>query len=185
MKMKNNTQNVQKAILACLGLAGILTLGAVAPNAVQLLRYLPGINKSKKTYYVKSAVTRLKDQGLIEFVTKNSKTFARLTDNGKQRLKRYQLGEVIIKQPKHWDSRWRVVIFDIKEMSRHKRDQLRLQLRRFNFHRLQHSVWVSPYECEELIFMVKTFFGLGREVVYITAEKIENDKLLRTLFRLT
>ena len=61
---------------------------------------------------------------------------------------------------------------------------LRLQLRQFNFHRFQHSVWVSPYECEELIFMIKTSFGLGREVVYITAEKIENDKRLRGLFRL-
>ena len=129
-------------------------------------------------------VSRLKEKGLIELVTKNGKTFAHLTDNGEQRLKRYQLAEIIIKQPKHWDGRWRVVIFDIKEMSRHKRDQLRLQLQQFNFHRLQHSVWVSPYECEELIFMIKTSFGLGREVVYITAEKIENDKLLRVLFQL-
>ena len=182
--MKNSTQNVQKAILACLGLAGILALGAVAPNAVQLLRYLPGVNKSKKNYYVKSTISRLKDKGLIEFVARNGRTFVRLTDDGKQKLKRYQLGEVVIKQPKYWDGRWRVVIFDIEEMSRYKRDQLRLQLQQFNFRRLQHSVWVSPHECEELIFMIKTSFGLGREVVYITAEKIENDKWLRTLFHL-
>src|SRR3989338_612058 len=129
--MKNNVQNVQKAILVCLGLTGILALGVVAPNAVQLLRYLPGVNKSKKNYYVKYSISRLKDKGLIEFVTKNGKTFARLTDNGKQRLKCYQLGEMIIKQPKHWDGRWRIVIFDIKEMNRRKRDQLRLQLRQF------------------------------------------------------
>jgi len=182
MKIKGKARNVQAVILACLGIAGVLALGAVAPNAVQLLRYLPGVNKSKKNYYIKSTISRLKDKGLIEFVTKNGKTFARLTDNGKQRLKCYQLGEMIIKQPKHWDGRWRIVIFDIKEMNRRKRDQLRLQLRQFNFHRLQHSVWVSPYECEELIFMIKTSFGLGREVIYIIADKIENDQWLKKLF---
>jgi len=74
--MESNVQNVQKAILACLGVAGILALGAIAPNAVQLLRYLPGVNKSKKNYYVKSTISRLKDKGLIKFVTRNGKTFA-------------------------------------------------------------------------------------------------------------
>ncbi len=184
MKIKGKTQNVQAIILACLGIAGILALGAVAPNAVQLLRYLPGVNKSKKTYYINSAVNRLKNKGLIKFTTRNGKTFARLTANGRQKLKLYQLNEIRIKQPKHWDKRWRLVIFDIKEMRRRTRDQLRRQLTQFNFHRLQHSVWVSPYECEELIFMIKTALGLGREVVYITAEKIENDKWLRNFFNL-
>ncbi|MFH1170617.1 MAG: CRISPR-associated endonuclease Cas2 [Candidatus Vogelbacteria bacterium] len=184
MKVKGKTQNVQAVILACLGVAGILTLAAIAPNAVQLLRYLPGVNRSKKNYYINSTINRLKSKGLIEFTTRNDKTFARLTSAGKQKLKLYQLNEIEIKKPKYWDERWRVVIFDIKEMRRRARNQLRNQLMQFNFQRLQQSVWVSPYECEELIFMVKTAFGLGKEVVYMTVEKIENDKWLRQLFNL-
>mgnify|MGYP001578543169 CR=1 FL=1 len=183
MNLERKTK-VKQAILATIGIAGVLTLAAVAPNAVQLLQYLPGVNKSKKNYYINSAVNRLESKGLIEFTTRNGRTFARLTPNGKQKLKLYQLNEIKIKKPKRWDERWRVVIFDIKEMRRKARNQLRMQLTQFNFQRLQQSVWVSPYECEELIFMIKTAFGLGKEVVYMTVEKIENDKWLRELFSL-
>lgn len=176
--------DVQKTILACLSVAGILTLATIAPNTVQLLRYLPGVNRAKKRYYVKSSVTHLKENGLIEFVTREHKTFARLTLKGKLRLRQYQLDEIKVKHPNRWNEKWHVVIFDIKEIKRRVRDQLRIQLTRFEFYRLQQSVWISPYECEEFIFMLKTAFGLGREVIYITADKIENDKKLREVFGL-
>ena len=177
--------DVQKTILACLSIAGILTLAAVAPNTIQLLHYLPGVNRAKKKHYIKSSVTRLKEKGLIDFVTREHKTFARLTSKGKLRLRQYQLDEIKIKRPNHWNEKWHIVIFDIKEAKRRVRDQLRMQLARFKFYRLQQSVWISPYECEEFIFMLKTAFGLGREVIYITADKIENDKKLREVFGLT
>ena len=176
--------NVQKAVLACVGVVGVLTLAAVVPNAVQLLRYLPGVRLSQKNYYIKSTISRLKERGLIEFVTRKGKTFARLTEAGESRLQQYQLGDVEIKRPRRWGKKWHVVIFDIKEMKRRVRNQLRAELVHFAFHRLQQSVWVSPYECEEFIFMLKTAFGLGREVIYITADKIENDKRLREIFSL-
>src|SRR3990167_10741091 len=175
MKIKGKARNVQAVILACLGVAGILALGAVAPNAVQLLRYFPGVNKSKKNYYAQSTLFKLRDKGLIEFVKKNGKTFAKLTNKGKQKLNQYKLGDLNPQKPKHWNGKWHIVIFDIKEVKHQTRDQLRLELIRFNFCRLQNSVWVSPYECEEFITMLKTSFELGRAVIYIVADKVEND----------
>jgi hypothetical protein len=50
--------------------------------------------------------------------------------------------------------------------------------------KLQHSVWVYPYECQEIIDLIKGNFDIVREVVYIVAEKIENDKWLKEKFRL-
>lgn len=45
-----------------------------------------------------------------------------------------------------WDGLWRVVIYDIPEKNRNKRDKLRKWLKRFGFAQWQISVWVSPHQ---------------------------------------
>jgi len=57
-------------------------------------------------------------------------------------------------------------------------------LSRLGFVKLQNSVWVFPYDCEELIVMMKSSLFLGKDVLYITGEKIENDMWLREIFGL-
>lgn len=47
-----------------------------------------------------------------------------------------------------WDSRWRMVLFDIDEEHATRRDKLRRYLRARGFGYLQHSVWVSPHPLE-------------------------------------
>jgi len=44
--------------------------------------------------------------------------------------------------------------------------------------RLQNSVWVYPYDCEDLITLLKADFEIGKEVLYVIADKIENEKVL-------
>lgn len=44
-----------------------------------------------------------------------------------------------------WDKKIRLVIFDIQELNRHKRDYLRRLLKQLGFIMLQKSVWISPY----------------------------------------
>ena len=43
-----------------------------------------------------------------------------------------------------WDGRWRLVLFDLPESHRHKRNQLRRYLRSRGFGYLQNSVWITP-----------------------------------------
>lgn len=52
----------------------------------------------------------------------------------------------------------------------------------FGFYRLQDSVWVYPYDCEDVIGLLKTNLGLGSAVLYMIVEKIENDRRLREHF---
>ncbi len=44
-----------------------------------------------------------------------------------------------------WDEQWRMVIFDVPETARHKREVLRMALRKLHFGCLQRSVWISPH----------------------------------------
>jgi len=52
------------------------------------------------------------------------------------------------------------------------------------FVRLQNSVWVYPYDCEDLVKLLKADFRIGREVLYVIADSIENDMWMRKEFSL-
>lgn len=45
-----------------------------------------------------------------------------------------------------WDGLWRLVIYDIPEKQRYKRDALRRYLKELGFGKIQESCWVSPYD---------------------------------------
>ncbi len=178
---------VKQAILATIGIAGVLTLAAVAPNAVQLLRYVikTPAQKSAKFHYMKSVVKKMANSGLI-MLSKNSngQTIIRLTSKGKKELKLYNLKHRSISKPRRWDGKYRLIIFDIKEWKRGVRDDLRDWLKNLGFLPLQRSVWVHPYECREILVLLKAHFKIGREVLYITADEVENDRWLRQEFGL-
>ncbi len=77
-----------------------------------------------------------------------------------------------------------MVIYDIKEYKKGIRDKMKRTLSNFGFLRLQNSIWVYPYGCEDLINLLKADFHIGKEVLYVVADKIENDFALRKAFGL-
>lgn len=179
---------VVKAVLISLAAGSFVALAVVAPNALQLLG--PLVDKSKqgmnnRRYYIKSTLGRLAEKGFIIFKkSENGKSYARLTDKGKQELLKYRLEELIINKPLRWDGKWRIVIYDIKELKRRERNQMRRELINLGFTYLQNSVWVYPYECDEFIALLKTYYGLGRSLLYLVVEKLEDDQRLRKEFGL-
>ena len=50
--------------------------------------------------------------------------------------------------------------------------------------RLQDSVWVYPYDCEDIVTLLKTDFGIGKHLLYLIVDELENDKNLREDFNL-
>ncbi|MBI2097810.1 MAG: hypothetical protein HYT46_02685 [Candidatus Vogelbacteria bacterium] len=185
---KDRRTKVKQAILSVLAVGGVLVFAALAPNCVQLLKYVIKTprQRSNRFYYLKSIVGKMTDDGLVIF-GKNSQgqTVIRLTEKGKEELQRYELGVQKIVKPRRWDGKYRLIIFDIKEWKRGVRDELRHWLKRLGFLPLQRSVWVYPYECRKVIVLLKSHFKIGREVLYITADEIENDHWLRREFGLT
>jgi DNA-binding transcriptional regulator PaaX len=130
-------------------------------------------------------LTELAKAGYIKFEEKRGKKYARLTEHGSRTLalRGVLLGQQI-KKRKRWDKRWRVVIFDIPEKRRQTRDDLRSMMRHFGFYKLQDSVWIYPYDCEDVIALAKAELKLGASVLYMIVEKLENDRRLREEFLL-
>ena len=107
-----------------------------------------------------------------------------LTPAGKRILRRWEMADYKFKKPKRWDRKWRVIIYDISEKKAQTRRKIPILFHRAGFFRLQNSVWIYPYDCEEIIGLLKTDFRVGKEVLYIIADEIENDKFLRSHFGL-
>jgi hypothetical protein len=110
---------------------------------------------------------------------------ASLTQKGKKFTEQLVL-EFKIKNtvPKQWDKKWRMVIFDIPEEKRKSRNLLRFHLKKIGFIQVQASVWAYPYPCKEIVTLVKTYFELGTEVLYLVVTSLEGDKKIKKLFKL-
>jgi len=174
----------QTAALAVVAIGVVVFIASTAPNAAQLLRFFPGYKKGARfNFQVKSALSRLVAKGLVVFVEKGGKRYARITEKGKHMLDLETARMQVVKK-KRWDRRWRLVIFDIPERHRSVRIRLRKFMASCGFERLQDSVWAYPYDCEDLIALVKAEFRIGADALYLIVEQMEHDKHLREHFRL-
>jgi CRISPR-associated endonuclease Cas2 len=176
---------LQDAVLGTVAVAGILAVAMVAPGVVELLGGF-GSRKKRMAEQSRSALTRLAARGHIVFEQRNGKKFALITPEGQRALALQQQKALLAtRSKKRWDRRYRVIIFDIPEKSRSQRVQLREAMREAGFLQIQKSVWLHPYECEDLVALIKADLHLGKNVVYMIVEKIEHDEWIRKHFGLT
>ncbi len=175
--------DIEGLILKSLALTGLVTIAILAPNALQLLKYLDKNKHRRKNpkYLIDDALSRLIDKKYIE-ISKKGKLF--LTKEGEKKL--YMIEHGIYPLPKtKWDRKWRVVIFDVSEKRKGSREKLRLLLRQVGFVRLQDSVWVYPYDVEDVVNLIKTGNFLEKEVLYMTVQNTGKDIELQSHFKLT
>ena len=180
-KRKRVKGYIQNAIFATVATAGILLVAMAAPNTLQLLGKLSGMRRSRFNAQAKTALGRLAQKGWVVFERKDGKHFARITEAGKRAFA-FEAQKTGMYPRRRWDKRWRIVIFDVPERRRAVRDKLRTTMRSLGLVRLQDSAWVYPYDCEDLIALLKAELKIGFSALYLVVEHIENDKHLREEF---
>lgn len=174
---------IQKAILGTVALAGVLSIAALAPNAAQLLHPLSKRLTRSQENSIKRARRLLEQKGLLS--SEDSRlSHLKLTSKGLALAAKIQHENYKIKPQRRWDGKWRVLIFDIPEKRRLTRVRIRLTLRNIGFARLQDSVWIYPYPCEEFVALLKEDFKVGYSVLYLVVEELEGDSRLRRTFGL-
>jgi CRISPR/Cas system-associated endoribonuclease Cas2 len=182
-RKRKKKRDVQYALLAAIAIPGFIAFAAVAGNALQLLEYLPNERYNLK-YRMKSVAGRLVAKGYVAWVERDGKRFLRVTPAGRKALAFEQAKVALKNQKKKWDRRWRMVVFDVPERRRKVRTRLCAIMREIGFVRLQDSVWVYPYDCEDFIALLKAELKIGRDVLYAIVDTIEHDKNLRQHFNL-
>ena len=173
---------IQTIVLRTLYVSGVIGTALIAPNAVKLFKDIGGKENRKRLYYrIGQARRRLEHKGLIRV----HKGGAVLTEQGRKMVGKIIVTRYEIKEPIFWDGKWRVVIFDVREKRRKVRNVLRVLLGNAGFKRLQDSVWIFPYPCDEFVELVRAQLrsGVG-EMLFFTTEAFAGDTHLRHEFGL-
>ncbi len=180
-KKRTRNKKIAQVILTSLLVA---VAGALNPTMLvsRVLRELKTDRPKRRSAQNSIYVTRkrLLARGLIEY----QNGLLRLTERGRDELQLIETRNYQIEKPKRWDKKWRMLIFDIREERKGLRDKVRQTLVSIGFKRLQDSVWVYPYDCEDLVALLKADFHIGKDLLYIIADAIENDVWLKKEFTL-
>ncbi len=180
VKKELRRSKVNKAVITTVATAGVIAAALVAPNVVGAMVRLGLINSAQKRQTVQNSFTKLVARGYIRIDGGK----ARLTEKGEKFAALIGEGKLKPKKPKKWDHKWRVLIFDIPEHRKKTRDQVRRTLVTIGFKRLQDSVWVYPYDCEDLLVLLKADLRIGKDLLYMIVDRIEYDAPLRIHFGL-
>lgn len=109
-----------------------------------------------------------------------------LTHQGKKLIRIYNLENIKIKTPKHWDGQWRILIYDIPARQKKASNAFREKVKQLGLYPIQKSVWGSPYEClPEIEFLATVFdIDIDRCICYFHAKNIPREKEITKFFGL-
>lgn len=183
---------ISKIILAALGIGVVLGGSAlISPNfpiligsLLKLIEEVKGVKLSKVK--IKRTLKILEKKQIIDLEIKGNEIYVKVRDNWNIDIVKYSIKELLeLKRKKDWPGKWFLVIFDVPEEQRNKREYLRKLLKEIGFYQYQQSVYVFPYECEKEINLIKKIIEGGRYLSYIIAEKIEYEDKLKTYFNIS
>lgn len=182
--MRKLSPTTQKILLVFLG---GLALG-LSPSPKQFFRIAKDITKDwqkikKEELYF--AIRSLYKSNLIEeHYEKDGRTTLTISEAGRKKALSYQFEEMVIRKPKIWDKKWRLVMFDVPEKKKRIREVIRAKLKELEFFELQKSVFVHPFDCKDEINFIIEIFEARPFVRFAVIESIDNELHLKKIFNL-
>lgn len=165
----------------------LLLLAGALDSAVDLdealsSRYINLKFASYKDHYFQQTVREMLKVGEIEKMIRHGEPVFRMTSQGKTKLV-YSV-PLVKRIGKIWDRKWRLIIFDIPEKAKNKREELRRKLINLGFAQWQESVYVTPFDvaselAEYLSVVNLSDFAIALEVkkIFVGDEKEMANKL--------
>ncbi len=168
--------------LAIIGVAGMITLSAVAPNIFTALDKIFG-EKIKNRQNRRNQEERLirtfyylKRHKYILMKPTGTDFKVFLTRLGRKRLRKIKFDTLTVPVPKKWDRKWWQIAADIPT-KKHKRaaDALRLKLRTMKFYPLQRTLWFYPYDPREEVEYLVDHFNIALFVTVMEVSRLDFD----------
>ena len=162
-----------RTILTGLLAGGVIVSAFALPNVIQLMSLFPDTTKARRQH-IKRAIKRLEERKLIR-ARKEEDYPLMLTAEGEKKAREFDIEDVTIFQPKKWDGKWRLVMFDVPEKHKRARQALSFQLTRLGLAEYQKSVYICPYPCKEEVDFVAEVFEIRRYIRHFTVEEPEEE----------
>jgi len=180
--------NSRELLIAILVGGGVVAVASLAPAALAMAIPIAKIFKNEDITdkKQKNTLAYLKKAGYISIESQKGTVKIKLTNKGKQKArKNYIKASINMPTRGKWDKKWRIIMFDIPDKHRIKRDTLRTFIKKFDMYQLQKSVWIYPFDCREQIDFLNNFLDLNNsELRYLTVKDIGDDKVIRKHFRI-
>lgn len=181
-----------KDILILLGAGTFLAASVIMPGLPLALK--PFLDEKRKKeenawkkfnlWRLRQVIKRLQQQKLVGIEEENGYPVVKITEKGRQKLLKFKIYELELDE-KHWDGKWRIVIYDIFSGKEQERRLFRETLKRMKFLKLQRSVYLTPFKCYDEIEYLRQVCDVGNEVIILTVSGIENEKAYREYFGLS
>jgi hypothetical protein len=132
---------------------------------------------------LKQVLKRMHTSKYIEVIEKDDVPIVRISEKGKQRLLQYDV-ESFSLDKSSWDGKWRLIVYDVVSAKRQNSEQFRRAINKLNLLKLQKSVYLTPFRCEEQIEYLRALYDIGNEVLILKVGSIENESAYRRYFGL-
>ena len=189
MGKNKETSELVDAMLKLVAFSGVLSVGIVAPNAIQALDkplkiFFSKLDKRSREREYYRLVRYMRQQNLLSPVdnTKNYQHGLILSEKGLKRVKQANINSLTIDMQDVWDEKWRIVLFDIPEVSKRNRDYFTTKLKSLGFVQLQRSVWIHSFPCREKIASITEHCGVRKYITYIETSHIDSSNILKTRY---
>jgi len=178
-------ETTKQKILLLLSSGVVLGLSRSPKNYFKIMKDLPSAWKEIDKNRLYRVVREFYNDRLVDFKEdKDGLAKIILTKEGEKKALKFKIDEMKIKKPTKWDDEWRVVIFDIPERFKKAREALRKKLKDLGFIKLQESVFVLPYECENEINFITEIFLIRPFVRFMRVKSFTNEEQIRLRFGL-
>ena len=181
-KSKDNFKSITKCLLKILGAgAGTYILAALAGGR-RSDKLFKGLAQYSK-WIIMQTLRELRMRGYIEYEALDDKSPIILTEKGLKRSLQYQLTDLFVSVGKKWDYLWRMVIFDIPEKKKTRREIFRRKLNAIGFYQLQKSVFVAPFKCERELIKIGELYHVSPHILILTVASLgPREKDVRKYF---
>jgi DNA-binding transcriptional regulator PaaX len=183
--MSKGLGTIQQKVLILL-LGGLALSFAKSPK--QQFRIMRDIKKEWKGIERRSLVRAIKNlyesQLVVQRENKDGSMSVILTSEGRERALSFNLEKMQIQAPSKWDGKWRIVLFDIPENNKRKRDVFRCCLKRLNFYEFQKSVFIHPYCCKDEVDYLLEVYRIRKFVRFVLADSLDNELHIKKYFDL-
>jgi len=175
-----------KDVLKLLAAGAILTTVILFPGIAALGPLIKEVQERREKkewdkfnlWRLRQVIKRLERQKVVEITD----GVVKITNKGRKKVLKFNLEKMELK--KRTDGKWRLIIYDVANLKRYQSEFFRETLKRLNFLRLQKSVYITPFVCDDEIEYLRNLFGIGNEVLILKVAGIENEQVYKRYFGL-
>ena len=182
-----------KDILILLGAGTFLVASLVFPGlpivAGEVLKLKKEMDYSKKLkdwekfnlWRLRQIIKRMQNSKYVEIKEQNGVPLVKITQKGRSKLLKYDIDKMRLDERK-LDGYWRLIIYDVKTAKRQNSETFRRAISKLNLLKLQKSVYLTPFRCEDEIEYLRQVFDIGDEVLILRVKNLENEGPYRKYF---